>query len=91
MAKAIITFKIMPESPDVDLDSMKAKILPLIEKFGGEVGKEEIIPVAFGIKSLQLIFISEEDLGGTDSLEKDITKLEEVLSVEVVDVRRAIG
>ena len=86
MADAIITFKIMPESPETSLDDMKAKVIPLIEKFGGEV-----IPVAFGIKALQLIFVMDENLGGTDQLEEDITKLKEVLSVDLIDIRRAIG
>ena len=33
----------------------------------------------------------DENLGDTEPLEKDISDLEEVASVEVIDVRRAVG
>lgn len=91
MADAIITFKIMPESPDVDLKDLEEKATDLIAKFGGEVGKVDIQPVAFGLKSLNLIFVMDETLGGTDDLEKDIENLEGAMSCEVTDVRRALG
>ncbi|MBW3021240.1 elongation factor 1-beta [Candidatus Woesearchaeota archaeon] len=91
MADAIITFKIMPESPEVDLKDLENKATEMIAKFGGEVGKVDIQPVAFGLKSLNLIFVMDETLGGTDDLEKDIEDLEGVMSCEVTDVRRALG
>ena len=49
------------------------------------------VPVAFGISSLNLIFIMDESIGSTETLEKDISGIEGVNSVEVVDVRRAVG
>jgi len=91
MADAIITFKIMPESPDIDLDMVESEATKLISQAGGEVGKSEKIPIAFGLVSLNLIFVIDEKLGGTDDLELQIQKIEGVNSVEVTDVRRAIG
>ena len=91
MAEVILTFKIMPESPEVDLSAVEDKAIHLIKEFGGEVGKKNIEPVAFGLNALNLIFIMDEAKGATDSLEEDICKLEGVNSCEVTDVRRAIG
>jgi len=91
MAEVIITLKIMPETPEVDLKKVEEKAKVLISDFGGEVGKVEIEPVAFGLNSLKLIFVMDESKGDTESLEKDISELEDVIGVEVVDVRRAIG
>ncbi len=91
MAEVVITLKIMPDSPQVNLEEIKSKAQELIKEFGGEVGKEEIVPVAFGLKSLNLFFVMDESLGGTDSLEEKINELKGVQSVEVIDVRRAIG
>ena len=92
MANAIVTMRIMPESPDVDLESVKEKALSEISLFAGEGDtKVEIIPVAFGLKSLNITFIMDESLGSPDALEEKIMLIEGVNSFEVVDVRRAIG
>ena len=91
MADVIITMKIMPESPQVDLDAIKEKIDQEIQTFGGEVGKVEKEPVAFGLIALKMIFVADEAKGGTEQLEENISKMEEVASVEVTDVRRALG
>lgn len=81
----------MPESPDTDLAALGAKATKEISKYGGSVGKTEQVPIAFGLKSLNLIFVSDESKGSTDKLEKEISMIDGVASVEVTDVRRAIG
>lgn len=91
MAQVILTFKIMPESPDVDLSLVKQKASDMISEFGGEVGKSEEQPIAFGLKALLLFVVMDESKGSTDSLEENLGKVEGVQSVEVTDVRRAIG
>ena len=91
MADVVISLKIMPESPETDLNAVEAKAKTEIEKFGGEVGKVMQEPVAFGLKSLIIIFVSDEAKGGTDDLEKEISMIEGVNSAEVTDVRRALG
>jgi len=91
MAQVIITFKIMPTSPEVDLDGIKEKASKMIDEFGGEVGKVEIEPVAFGLNALILIFVMDESQGSTQELEDQIAEIEEVNSIDVTDVRRALG
>ena len=53
--------------------------------------KSEQEPIAFGLKALKITFAMDENKGSTDTLEEDINGIEGVNSVEVVDVRRAIG
>lgn len=91
MATIVVTIKIMPESPDVDLKKIEDSATELIKRFGGDVGKVEIEPVAFGLKAINLFFVMDEKKGGTDVLEDRISTLDGVESVEVTDVRRAIG
>ena len=92
MAKAIVTLKIMPESPDIDLDMVSTQAHEKIKGFAGEgETKKEIEPVAFGLKALKITFVMDEAKGSTEPLEKEIEGLEGVNSVEVIDVRRAIG
>ena len=91
MAKVIVTVKLMPESPEVDLDKVKEAAEHPIKEFGGEVGKVEIEPLAFGLKALILMFVMDESVGSTETLEETLSKLEGVKQVEVTDVRRTIG
>ena len=92
MADVVITLKIMPESPDIDLENLSKKCIKEIMKFAGETEfKQEIELVAFGLKSIKLIFVMDENIGSTENLENDITNIEGISSVQVVDVRRAIG
>lgn len=91
MGTAIITIKIMPKSPDIDLNNITEQAKAIIAEKGGEVGKEEIEPIAFGLKALKLTYVIDEALGGTDATEEALVGLEGVQSAEVVDVRRALG
>ena len=91
MAQVIITMKIMPKSPEENLTKIEEGVKEHIIKFGGDIGKVEIVPVAFGLKSINVFFVMDENLGSTETLEEDISKVKGVNSVEVTDVRRAIG
>jgi len=92
MADVILTLKIMPESPEIDLNSLAEQIKSKITEYAGEGEiKTEEEPIAFGLKALKLTFVADEEKGSTDSLEEGIKNIEGVNSCEVVDVRRAIG
>ena len=92
MAKVILTMKIMPENPDVDLEMVYSQAESLINNYTDTVEiKKEVEPVAFGLKALKVIFVMDEEKGSPDDLEKQLTDIEGVQSVELVDVRRAVG
>ncbi len=92
MAKVVVTLKIMPESPEVNLENIEKEAKEKIIDFSqSEEVKTEQEPVAFGLKSLKIIFVMEESKGSTDALEEQIKTISGVNSVEAVDVRRAIG
>ncbi|MBN1923258.1 MAG: elongation factor 1-beta [Nanoarchaeota archaeon] len=89
MAQVVITFKIMPESPDVDLTALQSKAESIISK-AGEVGKVEIEPIAFGLKALKIFAIMDESKGSPDNIENELSSLENVSRAEVIDVRRTV-
>ena len=92
MADVVITLNIMPDSPEVDLAIIEKVALEKIKSFSGlDNNKVELEPVAFGLKAVKIMFVMEEAKGSTDELEADISKVKGVNSVEVTDVRRAIG
>ena len=92
MTNIVVTLKIMPESPEIDLKNLQEEALKHIKEFAGE-GDTKITeePIAFGLKSLNIIFIMDESIGSTEALEENIKSIEGIQSVEVTDVRRAIG
>ena len=92
MASVIITMKVMPISPDVNMKELEARVKEKIVEFAGEGEiRTELQPVAFGLKALQVIFVMDESKGATDPLEEAIRSIEEVNSAEVVGVTRALG
>ncbi|MBW2982084.1 elongation factor 1-beta [Candidatus Woesearchaeota archaeon] len=92
MAQVIVTLKIMPESVDIDLSKITEEAKNKITDFAGagEMKVEEK-PIAFGLKALNIIFVMDESKGSTDDLEDSISDIQGVQSVEVTDVRRAVG
>ncbi len=92
MAQVIITLKIMPTSVEVDLNKVTEQAKSKINDFAGAGDmKVEEKPIAFGLKAVNIIFVMDESKGSTDKLEDSIAEIEGVQSVEVTDVRRAIG
>ncbi|MGV8162825.1 MAG: elongation factor 1-beta [Candidatus Nanoarchaeia archaeon] len=92
MANAIVTVKIMPESPEVDLSAIETTALQMIEEYAGKGDtKVTVEPIAFGLKAVNIIFIVDEKLGSPDKIAEKLETIEGVNSVETIDVRRAIG
>lgn len=92
MANVVVTLRIMPSSTDADLPDIEAKAKKEIVDFcDSKEFRTSIKPIAFGLKALNIIFVMDESIGTTEALENKISKIEGVESVEVTDVRRAIG
>ncbi len=91
MALVIIDMKIMPSSPEVNLEELKNEIDKIITTYGGKLHKHEMQPIAFGLKALLLILTVDEAKGSTDVLEEQISKVNGVESVQVTGVSRALG
>ncbi len=92
MANVVVTLRIMPQSPEIDLKELEKKTKEEIVRFcNSREFRTEIQPVAFGLKALIILFVMDESKGSTEELENKIKELEGVESVEVPDVRRAVG
>jgi len=87
MGEVVATVKLMPESPDVDLEQMKIDVQNAVSE-DAELHKIDEEPIAFGLVALNVMFIIDDGEGGTEIVEEKLAKLPNVNSVEVVDVRR---
>jgi elongation factor 1-beta len=68
MGSVAVIMRVMPESPEVDLEQLKAT---LKEKLPGiqDVTEE---PIGFGLKSIKFIAVVNDAGGETDMLEKTL-------------------
>ena len=92
MAKAIITFKLMPESPDVDLKLIKELALKIAREMGsiGEMqSKEE--PIAFGLVAVLVMAMYDVDKADFDVIAAKMAEIENVQNAEVAKMDLAIG
>lgn len=89
LADVVVTMKIMPDSPERDLEGIQTKVDEIILKYG-RLYKKLVQPVAFGLNALIYSFIMPEQAGGTDPVEEDVKKVEGVSDVQVTDVTRFV-
>lgn len=92
MARVIVTIKIMPEDPSIDLVKLQKDCEKEITDFEGKIEMTNIEPIAFGLNAINIIFRMDENKGSPDPLEDTIMKnVKGVNSAKVTEVRRALG
>ena len=94
MARVVVTLRIMPKDTDVDFSGLIKNATARIQTFTKNPAvetKHELKPVAFGLQALELKFVMDESQGSTEELEKTIATIPGIMSVEAIDVRRAVG
>jgi len=81
----IVTFKIMPETVEIDLDSLEKAIKKEINP-----QRMERVPVAFGLNSINIVKLVEEKEGEMDRVTEKIKKIKGVKEVEILDLTRSL-
>ncbi len=89
MGDVLATLKVMPESPEVDLEALKGAIESAIPENAKLHGIDEE-PIAFGLVALNVKFIVDDGEGGTEPTEEAIRALDKVNSAEITDIGRLI-
>jgi elongation factor 1-beta len=92
MAKAVITFKLMPESPEIDLEPIKEQARKIAQEAGaiGEMQvKEE--PIAFGLKAVLVLAMYEVEGSDFDAIATKMKEIENVQNAEVAKMDLALG
>jgi elongation factor 1-beta len=78
MGDIACVYKVMPEGEDTDLEQIKNQLRDLLDV--DDIGEEE---VAFGLKAVKVSCITTDEEGGTDAVEEELEKLENVQSYEL--------
>ena len=87
MGDVLTTMKIMPDSPDVDLDAIKATIESSMPE-GAKLHDMAEEPIAFGLVAIILQFITDDGEGGSEPVEEMVQAIDDVASIEITGVGR---
>jgi len=83
LGKVAVTFKVMPEGVDVDLESILEKAKDLLgERF--HTSSED--PIAFGLKALKIVALFDDAEGMPEDVEKSLSSIDGVQSVEILEL-----
>jgi len=87
MGKVAASIKVMPESPEVDLDDLQDRLEQALPE-GAKISAIEREEVAFGLVALLPTVIVPDEAGGTEAVEEAFAGLDSVESVSVENVGR---
>jgi len=87
MGKVAAKIKVMPNSPEIDLDELQEKLEDALPE-GAKINGFERDDVAFGLVALLPTVIVPDDAGGTEAVEENFSNVDDVESVEVENVGR---
>ena len=82
MGNVVLILRIMPESPDVDLEDLKARLRAEVK--GLQDIREE--PIGFGLKSLKIAVVVSDAGGESDATEAKIMALDGVERAEIIEL-----
>lgn len=87
MGKVATQVKVMPTSPEVDLDALEDRLAGALPD-GAELNDTGREDVAFGLVALILMIVVPDDAGGTEAVEEALAAVEDVESVSIENVTR---
>ncbi len=87
MGEVAITYRIMPNSTEVNLSELADKVENVSKENAKLQGMQEK-PIAFGLSALLIRVIIEDKEGGPDQIESALSNIDGVQSVEVMDMTR---
>jgi elongation factor 1-beta len=87
MGDVAAKIKVMPQSPEVDLDELEDRLEAALPE-GAEIRGYQREDVAFGLVALLPTVIVPDDAGGTEAVEDAFRDVEGVESVDVDSVGR---
>jgi len=87
MGKVAAKLKVMPASPDIDLDELQERLEESLPE-GATIRGFDREDVAFGLVALFPTVVVPDDAGGTETVEESFQGVDGVESVEVEEVGR---
>ncbi len=83
MGKVAVTFRIMPEGVEVDMDAVQSHIRSSLRE---KLKKLEVKPVAFGLMAVEVIVVVDDASGEMERVEGALGQIPGVGGVETTEV-----
>ena len=83
MGKVAVTFRVMPEGVEVDLDAVQSQLRDSLRE---RLKKLEVKPVAYGLRAVEAIVILEDAAGEMERVESLLLQIPGVGGVETTEV-----
>lgn len=80
MGEVALKYRLMPESPDSDIDAIIAAIPGILPK-DGNLGAHDIQPFAFGLKAIIIAILGIDRDGFATEVEKGLNGLDGIQTV----------
>lgn len=82
MGQVAVIYRVMPEDISVDMVKLRTAITEAV-KSNGKLNEIKEIPIAFGLKALDVCMIFDDKKGGADEAEEKIRGVPGINSVEI--------
>lgn len=83
MGKVAVTFRVMPEGVDVDIDMIQSRVRDAVRD---RLKKLEVRPIAFGLRAVEAIVVVDDAGGEVERIESLLSGIPGVGGVEATDV-----
>jgi len=80
MGEVALKYRLMPESPESDIEAIVSKISGVLPG-DANFGAHEVKPFAFGLKAIMIAIVGIDRDGFATEVEKGLNSLEEVQTV----------
>lgn len=87
MGKVATQVKVMPTSPEVDLEDLESRLAASLPE-GAELNDTAHEDVAFGLTALIAMVVVPDDAGGTEAVEEAFAGVDDVESVSIENITR---
>jgi len=85
MGDVAINYRLLPESPDVNLEELTARIEAALPT-GVKLHKSTTKPFAFGLSAIEILVVMKDTGGLSDQTEENLQKVEGIQSVELLEM-----
>lgn len=82
-----VKYKLMPAFAEANLAEIEKSAKKIVEDFGGSNKEYSIEPIAFGLKAVIVFFFYSDDKN-IESMEEKLSKIKDVASVQLIDMRK---
>lgn len=85
MGDVAINYRLLPESPEVDLDDLTARIKSALPA-GVQLHKSTTKPFAFGLSAIEILVVMKDTGGLSDKTEENLSKVDGIQSIELLEM-----